>query len=172
MGIKERGVLYRVYRREVVDSLRFHFNPEVTSQRYSVNWIFTDGPQQYIPAAVFSGFEFAEQRIAFLVYGRFEDSPQKYINKYKARLQLFTSPGPPFGLQEPGFVSPGRAFLSLGGQTEHGVVTSLDFRDILFDEYGRPTATEVEILFKPVSSGFRQDVARLNTLRTRAGLNG
>lgn len=167
----ERGILYRVYRREVVDSVRFQYNPTSLSQRYDVAWKFSDGPGQYIPAATFVGYQMGDQQIALFFYGReAKGIPAEYIEKLKARLRLFVSPGPPFGIDQPGFVSPGRAMLAMGGKTTSGVIRSVQFKDTMFDKQGRPVVFEAVLAFKPASNGFKQDAAELDLIRARADI--
>lgn len=163
-----KGVLFRTYEDAVVDEFVFQYNPTRLRETVGANWNYTESPGQFLPVASFENFGNRTISFELLMYGR----EGRNIEVDKSRLEMFVSPGPPFGLDSPQFVSPGSAILNIGHSLWDVKVDSIDFGHEMFDRQLRSTVILASVSLTVVSSGLEADVQFMDSIRRKARLEG
>ena len=171
-----KGSMTRLVQDQIVDVFEFQYNPTIYSESMVTEWYFSQAPGQYLPVATFSRFGKQGVKFQLFMYGRergvSKSTGTADIRRQKARLKLFASPGPRFGIGAEQFISPGRVMLVLGEELWDGVINSLDFTNELFNRQYNVQQFRANVVFTVTSTGFANELAYLDTIRSRAGLTG
>ena len=171
-----KGSMFRIVQDAIIDEFIFQYNPFQYQETLKTDWAFTTAPGQYLPVAAFTRFSPSNLKFQLFMYGRERNvqfsTGNIDLRKEIARLKLFGSPGPEFGIDNPQFVSPGRAKLVLGERVWSGVVGSIVINYEMFDRDYNPTMARADLSLTVTSFGFEAELAHLDAIRARSGLDG
>jgi len=140
--------------------VHFQFNPTVLEELHTVDWKRTEHPGQVFSAATFAMFGKREFKFELYLYGR---ELGRYTSPaHDAELQLnalrkFVFPKT-MTVEQPDFVSPGRAQLVLGAKVYNGVVLSVRLKHTRFDRKLNTVEATAEIAFDIASVGLYGDI--------------
>lgn len=164
-----KGALFRLYKEEIVDRLNFQYNPTEVKRSFSNSFRKTQHPGQVLTGTSFS--RFGERPVGFtlMFYGR---EGEVDVDEIEARLELFTLPGPDFDSDNPSHVTPGRVKLVLGNRVLTGVLEKINVNEKMFDRTLRVQYIEAKVSFIVASRGFESELAYVQSVRRRAGLDG
>lgn len=167
-----KGGLARVYRGGITDVYHFQYNPTVIERRMAVDWVISDTPGQYLPAATFAKFDAETIELELYINGRGADntsrSPADFVDDHIKQIVALASPADDFSVDLPQFVAPPFIKLVLGRSVLNVVITDIDRNELRFDREYRPTEVRFRVQFTHVSRGIRDDVRHLDTIRTGA----
>jgi len=162
----EKGKLYRIVKDSVVDQLEFQFNPTKYEEELGVDWNLSDSPGQFLPSASFNKIGERTIKMDLLFYGR---DGENNVEESRARLELFASPGPDFGIESTQFVSPGRAKLVIGKHPWDVIIPRIKFTHEIMDRQMNTVSLRASLQFTVISTGVQNDVAFLERIRQYAG---